>query len=176
MIAPTQHSIAHEHTRINMSENRLARKRGLYFEEFQLGDATESGGRTVTEADIVNFAGLSGDYNLIHTDAEYAKGHMFGQRVAHGLLVLSIASGLAVRLGFMEETILAFRGLDWRFSAPVVAGDTIRVRVTVEATKAMARVGGGLVTLKMEVLNQRDEVVNRGAWDVVVRSAPVAGA
>ena len=155
-----------------MSENRLARKRGLFFEEFQIGDATDSVGRTITEADIVNFAGISGDYNLIHTDAEYARGQLFGQRVAHGLLVLSVASGLAVRLGFMEDTIMAFRGLDWRFSAPVFAGDTVRVRVTVEATKPMRRLDGGLVTLKMEVLNQRDEVVNRGTWEVLVRSAP----
>jgi acyl dehydratase len=156
-----------------MSENRLARKRGLFFEEFQIGDATDSVGRTITEADIVNFAGISGDYNLIHTDAEYAKAELFGQRVAHGLLVLSVASGLAVRLGFMEDTIVAFRGLEWRFTAPVFAGDTVRVRVTVEATKPMRRLGGGLVTLKMEVRNQRDEVVNRGTWEVLVRSAPV---
>ena len=157
-----------------MSENRLARPQGLFFEEFQIGDATESVGRTVTEADIVNFAGISGDYNLIHTDAEYAKSQLFGQRVAHGLLVLSIASGLAVRLGFMEGTVMAFRGLEWRFAAPVFAGDTIRIRVTIEATRPMARVGGGLVTLKMEVFNQHDEVVNRGTWDVLVRNAPQA--
>ncbi|MFZ1769434.1 MAG: MaoC/PaaZ C-terminal domain-containing protein, partial [Caldilinea sp.] len=95
---------------------------------------------------------------------------MFGQRVAHGLLVLSIASGLAVRLGFMEDTILAFRSLEWKFTAPVFIGDTIRLRVTVEATKPMPRLGGGLVTLKMEVMNQKDEVVNRGSWDVLCRS------
>ncbi|MFO7634063.1 MAG: MaoC/PaaZ C-terminal domain-containing protein [Caldilinea sp.] len=152
-----------------MTDSKLARPHGLFFEEFVIGDQTESVGRTVTEADVVNFAGLSGDYNLIHSDAEYSRGHMFGQRVAHGLLVLSIASGLAVRLGFMEETILAFRGLEWRFAAPVFIGDTIRLRVTVEATKPMPRLGGGLVTLKMEVLNQKDEVVNRGAWDVLCR-------
>jgi acyl dehydratase len=90
--------------------------------------------------------------------------------VAHGLLVLSIASGLAVRLGFMEDTILAFRGLEWRFAAPVFIGDTIRLRVTVEATKPMPRLSGGLVTLKMEVVNQKDAVVNRGSWDVLCRS------
>ncbi|MBU6351421.1 MAG: MaoC/PaaZ C-terminal domain-containing protein [Caldilinea sp.] len=155
-----------------MTSGRLARPQGLFFEEFIVGDQTESVGRTVTEADIVNFAGLSGDYNLIHTDAEYAAGHLFGQRVAHGLLVLSIASGLAVRLGFMEDTILAFRSVEWKFSEPVFAGDTIRLRVTVENTKAMPRLGGGLVTLKMEVFNQKNEVVNRGAWDVLCRSAP----
>jgi len=152
-----------------MTESKLTRPHGLFFEEFIIGDQTESVGRTITEADIVNFAGLSGDYNLIHTDAEYSKGQMFGQRVAHGLLVLSIASGLAVRLGFMEDTILAFRGLEWKFTAPVFIGDTIRVRVTVEATKPMPRVGGGLVTLKMEVVNQKNEIVNRGTWDVLCR-------
>ena len=152
-----------------MTESKLARRRGLFFEEFIVGDQTESVGRTVTEADIVNFAGLSGDYNLIHTDAEYSKGQMFGQRVAHGLLVLSIASGLAVRLGFMEDTILAFRGLEWKFVAPVFIGDTIRVRVAVEAAKTVPRLGGGIVTLKMEVVNQKDEVVNRGTWEVVCK-------
>ncbi len=153
-----------------MTESKLTRPHGLYFEEFIIGDQTESVGRTITEADVVNFAGLSGDYNLIHTDAEYSRGHMFGQRVAHGLLVLSIASGLAVRLGFMEDTILAFRGLEWKFAAPVFIGDTIRLRVTVETVKPMPRLGGGLVTLKMEVINQKHEVVNRGAWDVLCRS------
>lgn len=153
-----------------MTSGKLVRPHGLFFEEFIIGDQTESVGRTVTETDIVAFAGVSGDYNLIHTDAEYSKGQMFGQRVAHGLLVLSIASGLAVRLGFMEDTILAFRSLEWKFTAPVFIGDTIRLRVTVEATKPMPRLGGGLVTLKMEVMNQKDEVVNRGSWDVLCRS------
>lgn len=155
-----------------MSKSRLARPQGLFFEEFQIGDQVESVGRTVTEADIVNFAGISGDYNLIHTDAEYSKGQMYGQRVAHGLLVLSIASGLAVRLGFMEDTIMAFRGLEWKFTAPVFAGDTIRLRVTIDGTKPMSRLGGGLVTLKMEVVNQKNEVVNRGLWEVLCKSRP----
>ena len=153
-----------------MYSGKLVRPHGLFFEEVIIGDQTESVGRTVTETDIVAFAGVSGDYNLIHTDAEYSKGQMFGQRVAHGLLALSIASGLAVRLGFMEDTILAFRSLEWKFTAPVFIGDTIRLRVTVEATKPMPRLGGGLVTLKMEVMNQKDEVVNRGSWDVLCRS------
>lgn len=157
-----------------MSAPKLARPRGLFFEEFVIGESVESVGRTVTEADIVLFAGLSGDYNRIHTDAEYSKDHPFGQRVAHGLLVLSIASGMAVRLGFMEDTVLAFRSLEWKFSLPVVAGDTIHLRVTVEETKPMARLGGGLVRFKMEVINQRNETVNRGTWDVLCKSQPAA--
>lgn len=155
-----------------MTGGRLARPRGLFFEEFTPGDTVESVGRTVTETDVVNFAGISGDYNLIHTDAEYSKQQMFGQRVAHGLLVLSIASGMAVRLGFMEDTVIAFRGLEWRFTAPVFIGDTIRLRVTVEETKPMPRLGGGLVTFKMEVVNQRNEVVNRGTWEILCKGAP----
>jgi 3-hydroxybutyryl-CoA dehydratase len=155
-----------------MTTGRLARPRGLYFEEFTIGDTVESVGRTVTEADIVLFAGLSGDYNLIHTDAEYSKQQVFGRRVAHGLLVLSIASGMAVRLGFMEDTVVAFRGLEWKFNAPVFAGDTIHLRVTVEESKAMPRLGGGIVKFKMEVINQRGETVNRGTWDILCKALP----
>lgn len=152
-----------------MTERSLARSGGLYFEEFTPGDSVTSMGRTITETDVVNFAALSGDWNLIHTDAEYSKEHMFGQRVAHGLLILSIASGLAVRLGFMEDTILAFRGLEWKMQRPLFIGDTMRVRLTVEDTKAMARLGGGLVNFKAEVLNQNDEVCQRGLWEMLVK-------
>jgi len=83
-------------------------QRGLYFEEFEIGQEIHTAGRTVTEADIVNFAGISGDFNRIHTDHVYASQAPFGQRVAHGLLVASIASGLAVQTRFMEDTIIAF--------------------------------------------------------------------
>ena len=107
---------------------------------------------------------------MIHTDAEYSKAQLFGQRVAHGLLVLSIASGLAVRLGFMEETVIAFRELQWQFRTPVFIGDTVRLRVTVEGLKPMPRLGGGLVTFKLEVLNQRDEVANRGTWVMLCKA------
>lgn len=148
---------------------------GLYFEEFAIHDSCESVGRTLTEADIVNFAALSGDWNRIHTDAHYSKEQMFGERIAHGLLVLSIASGLAVRLGFMEETVQAFMKLEWQFRRPVLIGDTVRLRTTVQAKKPMRRSRGGVVTFKMEVLNQRDEVCQRGSWDILCKSrAPEA--
>ena len=155
-----------------MTDKReLTAPKGLYFEEFQLGQAITSQGRTVTEADVVAFAALSGDWNPMHTDAEFAARHPFGQRVAHGLLGLAIASGLAVRLGFLEETVLAFRELgEWKFSLPVYIGDTIHVRATVIETKEMRRLGGGLVTLKVEILNQDDKVVQRGTWGVLVKS------
>ncbi|HIP96361.1 MAG TPA: dehydratase [Anaerolineae bacterium] len=144
----------------------------MYFEEFEIGDEVVSSGRTITETDVVAFAALSGDWNPMHTDAEYAKTGMFGQRVAHGLLVLSIASGLAVRLGFMEETVLAFRELTWKFSRPVMIGDTVRVRAVVHQRKAMPRLGGGAVVFNVSVLNQRDEVVEHGKWTVLFKSRP----
>ncbi|RIK33224.1 MAG: dehydratase [Chloroflexi bacterium] len=154
-----------------MTTRKLTRPSGLYFEEFEIGAEVASTGRTITESDVVSFAALSGDWNLIHTDAEYSKDHMFGQRVAHGLLILSIASGLAVRMAFLEGTTLAFRSIgDWRMQRPVYIGDTIHVRVVVEGTKPMARLGGGLVTFKVEVLNQKDEVVQRGNWEMLVKS------
>jgi len=152
-----------------MTTRKLAQPAGLYFEEFEIGDKVESVGRTITETDIVNFAGISGDWNLIHTDAEYSATQMFGQRVAHGLLILSIASGQAVRLGFMEDTILAFRGLEWKFQRPVFIGDTIRLRVTIEEKEEMRPMGGGLVNFKMEVVNQKNEVCQRGTWEILCK-------
>ncbi|MGB3061499.1 MAG: dehydratase, partial [Anaerolineae bacterium] len=79
---------------------------------------------------------------------------------------------LAVRLGFMEDTVQAFMGMEWEFRGPVKIGDTVRLRATIEDKKAMPRLGGGFVTFKMQVLNQRDEIVQRGAWKVLVKSAP----
>lgn len=144
--------------------------RGRYFEEFESGQTVVTAGRTITEGDIVRFAGLSGDFNQIHTDAEYAAQGMFGKRIAHGLLVLSIASGLAVQTGIIEGTVLAFRELDWKFSRPVMIGDTVHAEIEVEETKPLPRLGGGNVVMKVTVLNQDDAVVHRGHWTMLVKS------
>ena len=123
------------------------RPRGLYFEEFETGMRITTPGRTITESDIVSFAGLTGDFNLIHTDAVYSASSPFGQRVAHGLLGLSIASGLGTRTGVLEGTVMAFREInEWKFVKPVFIGDTIHVVMEVTETKAMPRIGGGAVT------------------------------
>jgi acyl dehydratase len=153
-----------------MTEQRtLNSRRGLYFEEFEVGQSITSAGRTVTEADVVNFAALSGDWTTIHTDAIYAAQHPLGQRVAHGLLGLSIASGLAVRLGFLEETVLAFREIgSWKFSQPIYLGDTIHVQATVIETRPVRRLGGGQVTFNVQLLNQDDKVVQHGTWGLLV--------
>jgi len=150
--------------------------KGMYFEEFEIGLTVLSMGRTITETDVVNFAGLTGDWSAIHSDAEYAARHPLGQRVAHGLLGLSIAVALAVRLGFLEETLLAFREvLDWKFSQPIFIGDTIRVRMIVNETRAVPRLGAGLVTLRAEILNQHDQIVQQGSWSVLMMSKSAAG-
>ncbi len=132
-----------------------------------------SAGRTITESDIVTFAGLSGDYNQIHTDAEFSKATPFGQRVAHGLLGLSIASGLAMRTGVLEGTVMAFREINaWKFVKPVFIGDTLHVEMEVAETKALPRLGGGAIVISLEVKNQNGETVMKGTWTALVRSTP----
>jgi len=148
------------------------RPRGRYFEEFELGHTVVSAGRTITETDVVNFAGLSGDYNQIHTDAEYARGTFFGRRVAHGLLVLSIATGLAAQLGFIEGTVIAFRELTWKFSRPVFIGDTVHLQAKVTELKPFPRLGGGAVILQAAVINQDGDAVARGLWNVLIANRP----
>lgn len=145
---------------------------GRYYEEIGVGETFESPARTVTETDVVLFAGLSGDYNQLHTDVEFAKGTRFGERLAHGLLVLSIASGLVTRLGFIEGTVQAFMGLEWKFHGPVLIGDTVRVGVEVLRKRPMDRLDGGFIFLEVIVLNQRDEVVQKGTWTALLKSAP----
>lgn len=147
-----------------------------YFEEFEEGMVFETGGRTVTEADIVNFAGLSGDFNPIHTNEVHASQTMFGRRIAHGLLGLSIASGLCTHLGFLGDTVQAFLGLEWKFKAPIFIGDTIKVRVTVSNLRPMRRLGGGVVTFNVDVIKQDDTVVQTGSWQILFKSRPAEDA
>jgi len=147
--------------------------RGMWFNEFEVGQQIITSGRTITENDIVSFAGLSGDYNQIHTNAEFAKKTPFGQRVAHGLLGLSIASGLAMRTGILEGTVIAFREINnWKFTNPVFIGDTIQVTLNIVETKAIPRLGGGSLTIEIVVKNQRDEVTMKGTWTALVANKP----
>lgn len=146
------------------------RPRGRYFQEFEVGQEIQGPGRTVTEADIVNFASVTGDWNQLHTDAEYAKTQMFGERVAHGLLGLSIGVGQLVSLGVIEGTIIAFMGLEWKFRAPVKIGDTIHALAQVKQKKEMKAAGGGIIILDMKILNQRDEVTQRGELTMLIKS------
>lgn len=157
-----------------MAEVALRQPRGRYFEDFQVGDRVVTAGRTITETDVVLFAGISGDYNPLHTDAEYARTMMFGERVAHGLLGLAVASGLAMQLGFLEGTVEAFTGLEWKFKAPIRLGDTIHVEAEVAQRRPLGQ--GGLIVFNMAVINQRGETVQKGQWTVLVRGRPAPAA
>ncbi len=146
----------------------------LYFEDLQVGMTMITKGRTITESDIVNFAGLSGDFNPLHTDAEYAAKTEFGQRIAHGALGLSIATGLANQLGFMEGAVIAFTTLDWKYRAPIFIGDTIHVEIAVNQSKAVPASGGGFVIFGVKVVKQDGTVTQEGKWTLLVRSRPEA--
>jgi len=153
-----------------MAEGGQRQPRGRYFEDFQVGDRVVSGGRTITETDVVLFAGISGDYNPLHTDAEYARTMMFGERVAHGLLGLAVASGLAMQLGFLEGTVEAITGLEWKFRAPIKFGDTIHIEA--EVAQRRAANSGGFIVFNMAVVNQLGKTVQKGQWTVFVRGRP----
>ncbi len=151
-----------------MAEGML---REMWFEDFEVGQELATAGRTVTEADIVAFAGLSGDFNPLHVDAEYARGTPFGERIAHGILGLAMATGLAWQTGFMTGSVEAFLSLEWKFRGPVRIGDTIRARLRVAGTRPMGD-SAGLVMLDVALLNQRDETVQRGQWTILVKRRP----
>jgi acyl dehydratase len=146
---------------------------GLYFEEFSVGQTVRTAARTVSEDAIFTFAGLTGDYNQLHTDAEFAKTTQFGQRVAHGLLGLSIATGLIMRTGLLEGTVLAFREIqEWKFVKPIFIGDTICAVLTISEAKALPRIGAGALIASVEVCNQKDEVCQRGTLNLLMLSKP----
>jgi len=141
---------------------------GRYFEDFKEGEEFTTFGRTITETDIVNFAALTGDWNEIHTNREFAAAGPFGQRIAHGALIFSIATGLTTRLGLINDTVIAFYGLDrLRFVKPVFIGDTIRVNQRVQALEDHDK--GGILTFLCEVVNQRNEVVVSYTAKVLVK-------
>ena len=142
---------------------------GLYFEEFEVGQLFKSRGRTVTEADIVNFAGLSGDYNPLHTDEEFAKKTIFGKRIAHGMLGLTISTGLSQRLGILDDTIMAFLGLEWNFKGPVFIGDTLCLEQTVKSKRETSKPDRGIIVFEAKLVNQKGEVVQEGTRTVMVR-------
>jgi len=146
---------------------------GMYFEEFKVGETIRTEGRTVTDSDVMTFASLTGDNNRIHTDEEFSKAGPFGRRVAHGLLGLSIAVGLAWKTGILDGTVIAFREInDWKFIRPVFLGDAVHADLNIVETKALPRIGGGSVMLTAELKNGKDEVCMKGNLTLLVISKP----
>jgi 3-hydroxybutyryl-CoA dehydratase len=133
----------------------------LYFEDVAVGQEWESQGRTVTETDIVNFAGLSGDFNPIHVDHEFARTSPFRRPIAHGLLGLALASGLTLNSPSVRtQAFLSMK--EWHFREPIFIGDTIRVRVKVLEKEARARGRRGVITWQRQIINQEGKVVQEG--------------
>lgn len=147
---------------------------GYWLEDFQDKPSFVSAGRTITEADLVAFAGMTGDYSPVHTDEEYCKGTAFGTRIGHGLLGLSVAQGLMWRTGYTAGTgmaSVAWRG--WDFVAPIHIGDTVHVEWEItQARPSASRPEAGVVTEEVRLLNQRGEVVQRGQHVMLVRRCP----
>ena len=144
----------------------------IYFEDLNVGDTFKSPGRTVTQVDVVAFAGLSGDYMPLHTDIEYGKSTMYGEPIAHGLLGLSIASGLFTRTklatGFVNA-VMALLGLEWKFTGPIKFNDTIHVSVKVIDKRETSKPDRGIITLERSVINQRGETVQIGKTPVMIK-------
>jgi acyl dehydratase len=142
---------------------------GLFFEEFEQDKEYVTRARTVTEADVVAFAGLSGDFNPLHTDAELMKGSQFGERIAHGMLVSSIGTGLSSQMGWFEGTTVALLEVTFRFKGPVKFGDTVRLALKVRDKRETSKPDRGILVLDATVLNQRDEAVIEGQWTTMMR-------
>jgi 3-hydroxybutyryl-CoA dehydratase len=147
----------------------------LFFDDVAVGQSWESLGRTITEADIVNFAGLSGDFNPIHTDHEFARGTPFRRPIAHGLLVFSVGSGLGIFAPPMR-TLALLEIKEWRFHEPVYIGDTLRVRSEVLHKEPRGRGRRGVVTWRRAIMKQDGKLAQEGITLTLVagRGSPTA--
>lgn len=152
--------------------------RGRHYEEFEIGEQFLSPSRTITEADVVIFAGVSADWNPLHTDEEFARRTPFRKRIAHGMLINSIASGLGNQTGVFDGTTIALMEMVIRYKDPVFFGDTIHLELTVRDKRETSSVRRGIVVFATSVKNQRGEIVVDGEWVVLMRRkrAPVPSA
>lgn len=136
--------------------------RGRYWEEFTVGEVLVTGRRTVDGGDVSRFAGLTGDFNPLHVDAEFARTTPFGERVAHGILTLAVSNGQQNLAGWFEGTTFALLGLDKvKFTVPVKFGDTVHTEMKVRESKPSSRADRGVVVFDVAVKNQRGEAAAR---------------
>jgi acyl dehydratase len=149
--------------------------RGMYWEEWEVGQEWESPARTIGEAEISAFAGLSGDYNPLHVNEEYCKTTVFGTRIAHGPLVYAIAAGLLFQLHLYDDTLIAFLGFNsLKFTGPVRAGDTISAKIRVTECRETSKPGAGVVIRELRVFNQHDECVQEAEQAFLVKRRAAA--
>ncbi|MFA5539754.1 MAG: MaoC/PaaZ C-terminal domain-containing protein [Gemmobacter sp.] len=145
---------------------------GTYIDDFKVGQVDTSPGRTITETDVVTYSWISGDTNPMHTDAEHARTTPIGERLAHGTLCLSVVTGLSARIGYLDGTAIAALGIDeWKFVRPVLIGDTVTLRSTVEVARiSNTKPDRGVLVRRMELFNQRGELVQTGLMSTLVKS------
>ena len=146
---------------------------GIYWEEWEVGKSFTTAARTITETDVVNFAGISGDYNPLHINEEYCKNTQFGTRIAHGPLIYAVAAGLLFQLHLYDDTLIAFLGFEsLKFTKPVKINDTIYAKVTVTEVTETSKPDRGVMKRVLQVFNQRDEVVQEGIQAFLVKRKP----
>jgi len=145
---------------------------GRLFGEFKIGQRFETPGRTITEADIAAFSGLTGDYNPVHTDEAFAAATDFGGRIAHGPMGIGIAFGLASRLDLIDGTVVALLGVTWDFKAPMRPGSTIRALINVVETRDVSRPEHGLLGLAITLVDQTDTTLQQGTARLLMRRQP----
>lgn len=143
--------------------------KGKKYDEFNVGDVYTTASRTITEADVANFAGLSGDYNPLHTDEEFGKSTPFKGRIAHGMLCVSVATGLANQLGIFEGTSIALLSMTIKYKGAVKFGDTIQLELKVAEKKETSKTDRGIVTFDTAIQNQNNESVVEGQWIVMLQ-------
>jgi acyl dehydratase len=139
----------------------------LYFDDFHVGQTFVTPGRTITEADVVNFAALSWDHNRLHTDAQFASRSPYGKRIAHGLLGTVAHTGLAYQL--TEESLIALLEMTWQFKLPIFIGDTIRVEQSVRDMRPAGAGDRGILTFEKKVLNQKGDIVQTGTTTILLK-------
>jgi acyl dehydratase len=141
----------------------------MFFEDFEAGQVFETAGRTITETDLTMFSMMTGDWNPIHADAEFAKTTRFGERLVHGVYGIGLAIGMMHGLGIFEKSAVALLGItDWRFKKPIVIGNTLRLRLSIVDTEIGRSGRTGRVGRLFELLNEKGEVVQAGRSDVLV--------
>jgi acyl dehydratase len=141
----------------------------LYYEDIEVGARFVSSGRTITEADVVLFAGLSGDYNPLHINEEFGKTTPFGSRIAHGILGLAVITGLMDRMGIWDGTAIAFLGLEWRFLRPIFIGDTVHFEMVITDKRRSSNPERGILTRQVTLYNQKNEPVQQGIMSLMVK-------
>lgn len=150
-----------------LKENDIMKKfnMDLYYDDIEVGDEFITATRTVCEADVMMFAGLTGDYNELHTSDSFAKKTVYGERIVHGMLTLAIANGLYMRLNYFTNSTIANLGIkEWKFTKAVHLGDTIHIRIVLMEKHLTSNPAQGIINWHVDVFNQNDEIVATGTW------------